>query len=771
MLQAVVRYARWLHTGWPAGGVEPLPVVNDDGSTNVPGVWVVGDLTGVPLLKLSAAGGARVVRRIAERLKSDRERSINDLIIVGAGVSGASAALEARRLGLKFRLLEAGVPFDTIVNFPVGKPIYTYPRGEPSGSELRFRDEVHPREVLLEDLREQSSGLAVEKARVDRIERVAGRLQVVLENGERLKASQVIVAIGRSGNFRKLNVPGEDLPKVSNRLHDPREFSGKDVLVVGGGDGAVETAIALAESGGQVTLSYRKPELSRVKPDNVERLKRLEGKIDLRLNTVVERILPSAVELRRADGSVESVPNEAVFTMIGREAPLEFFRRSGIRVHGDRGWWWWTSLGVFLAFCVWLYHWKKAGVVVTGIPPLDRWIDIGGWWSAKGWFPAAVPEWLASLGETWTDPSSLAGTLGMSLGEPGFYYSLAYCLCVLIFGMKRIARRRTPYVSVQTWTLASIQIIPLFFLPYVLLPWMGHNGWFEQGAGRWIADQLFPVADYGHGREYWRAFGLVLAWPLFLWNVFADQPLTAWLVLSFLQTFVLIPVLVYFWGKGAYCGWICSCGALAETMGDAHRSKMPHGRLWNRLNLIGQVFLLFAFVLLLLRIIGWVWPGSWAEGAFKYLLSGLPVLNYAWFVDLFFAGILGVGLYFWFSGRVWCRFACPLAALMHIYARFGRFRILADKKKCISCNVCTSVCHQGIDVMSFANKGLPMADPQCVRCSACVQMCPTGVLQFGQTDRAGRVISTDRLRASVVQVVGVRGTPLSWSDRSTPTNG
>ena len=120
-------------------------------------------------------------------------------------------------------------------------------------------------------------------------------------------------------------------------------------------------------------------------------------------------------------------------------------------------------------------------------------------------------------------------------------------------------------------------------------------------------------------------------------------------------------------------------------------------------------------------------------------------------VDLFMAGIVGYGAYFWFSGQVWCRFACPLAALMHIYARFSRFRIIADKKRCISCNVCTSVCHQGIDVMNFANKGLPMEDPECVRCSACVQSCPTGVLQFGQVNRkTGDLIKIDKLAASPV---------------------
>ena len=105
-----------------------------------------------------------------------------------------------------------------------------------------------------------------------------------------------------------------------------------------------------------------------------------------------------------------------------------------------------------------------------------------------------------------------------------------------------------------------------------------------------------------------------------------------------------------------------------------------------------------------------------------------------------------------YSGRAWCRFLCPLAALMHVYARFSRFAIVADKKKCISCSACTSICHQGIDVMSFANKGVPMTDPECVRCSACVQSCPTGVLTFGRVDRGGRTIALDLLPASPVQM-------------------
>ena len=229
----------------------------------------------------------------------------------------------------------------------------------------------------------------------------------------------------------------------------------------------------------------------------------------------------------------------------------------------------------------------------------------------------------------------------------------------------------------------------------------------------------------------------MLAWPLFVWNFFNWKPLSWWLVIGCVQTFVLIPLIVRRWGKGAYCGWICSCGALAETMGDTQRQKMPHGPAWNRVNLVGQAILAICLLCCSPRASS---PGrrriprsaQQLGTLYDALFYSHAVYDYYHVVDMFLAGIVGVGIYFWFSGRVWCRFACPLAALMHIYARFSRFRIFADKKKCISCNVCTSVCHQGIDIMSFANKGLPMEDPECVRCSACVQSCPTGTLQFGR---------------------------------------
>lgn len=772
-MNPISAYTNWLHTRWPAGTVEKLPEVNEDGTTSVPGVRIVGDLTGIPLLKFSSDSGARAVRSIlaepefASGRTSDAE--LLDLAIIGAGVSGIAAAIEAKNAGLKFNVFEASQVFSTVVNFPKAKPIYTYPTEMILSGGLQFTATV--KEALLDEMEEQrkKAGVEITTARIERIERKGGELLLHHGDGKTVtRARRVIVGIGRSGNHRKLNVPGEGLGKVYNRLYDPKEFAGKSVLVVGGGDTALETSIALAISGAEVTISYRKKEFSRPKPENVEKLQMLmkdpdadvaiekptservttsisakmrtghnTGTVHMALGTRVKEIKPDRVTLLDEQNQETVLKNDVVFSMIGREAPLDFFRRSGIGIRGE-----WTAktyagFAAFFLFCIFIYLWK-------GGTSLNKMFQ------TKLWFPYNVPAFLSSLGEgvaaQVADVSTFLGTMALSLRDPAFYYSLAYCICVVVFGFNRIARRKTPYVKAQTLTLMAVQVIPLFLLPFILLPFAGHNGWFDAGTGKYIADQLFPIVKYGQGREYWRASGLILAWPLFIWNVFTSQPMWWWLGISFAQTFVIIPLVIMRWGKGAYCGWICSCGALAETLGDTHRQKMPHGPFWNRVNMVGQAALLAAFVLLALRISTWAWPkAAFAAGlrsAFSGLLNGWSVLgiqlNYYHIVDIFLAGIIGVGMYFWFSGRVWCRFACPLAALMHIYARFSKFRIFAEKSKCISCNVCTSVCHQGIDIMNFANKGMPMQDPECVRCSACVQMCPTGTLSFGRFGPDGK---------------------------------
>ena len=702
MFGIIKRYVRWLHTQWPAGVVEKLPKVNGDFSTNIPGLYITGDLTGIPLLKFSSDSGAKAVKKIIadrdfqKRGTTENNPDLIDLVIVGAGVSGMAAALEARKAGLRYEILEATEPFSTVVNFPRGKPIYTYPTDMIPTGDLQFAATV--KEPLVDEIKAQTIGRGIEPrlARVEKVERKGGYFDIVIPDKKNLRARRVVVGIGRSGNFRKLGVPGEDLDKVFNRLHDPKDFSGRNVLVVGGGDTAIETAIAIAQCGGYVTISYRRAEFSRPKPDNLEKLAKLlenpmadvavetpnservttstggfirkgqtPGKINLMMSSQIKNISETRVIILDSDGKEMTLPNDAVFTMIGREAPLEFFRRSGVKIKGELGAKGWISLALFLVFATFVYHWKSGGIL-TRI------------FEEYGWFPYNIPNLIQGLGNTIaskaSDQSTLIGTLTLTLEEPGFYYSTLYSFLVVLFGVIRIKRRKTPYIRVQTLSLMLFQLIPLFLLPYILLPYLGHNGMFDSGILKSIADSLFPEASYGHGREYWRAFGLILAWPLFIWNVFSYEPLWGWLIISLIQTFIIIPAIIYFWGKGAYCGWVCSCGALAETLGDNQRHKMPHGAKWNRVNLVGQFTLALAFLLLVLRVISWITPnssfGQSIMSVFNGLLYnwsffGIPI-NYKWFVDLFLAGIIGYGMYFWFSGRVWCRFACPLAALMNI---------------------------------------------------------------------------------------------------------
>ena len=714
--------------------------MNDDGTCNVPGIRVVGDLTGVPLLKFSADTGAKAVQAILEDKDFEKGGDSLDLAIIGAGVSGISAAIEASKAGLNYKIFESAEAFSTIRNFPRKKPIYAYPTDMTPAGEMRFESEV--KEDLLVELEEQQKkhGIETTEAAIQKLSRSGGVLKLHTED-KPITAKRVIIAIGRTGNFRKLNVPGEGLEKVSNRLIDASKFDGKRVMVVGGGDSAMEAAISLAEEGAMVDLSYRKKEFSRPKAENVEKLKNLESskKVTLYMETNVQDIDENEVTLCGEDGCEKVLENDYVFTLIGREAPLDFFRKSGIHVTGDRSPKWWVGLIGFGLLMAFLYH-LKGYQELFGIDGTNLWQIF----ASKGWFPFSIG--------TSESTSFFAVMRNTAANDPGFLFAFIYTLVIVIFGIKRVRRRKTPYVKLQTTTLAAFQVVPLFLLPYIIFPWMGANGAFTSGGfGEWFGMTFLSNGPGTEPTQYWRAFGFILAWPLFIYNIFTEAPLWGWLILGSIQTFVIIPLIVWRWGKGAYCGWICSCGAMAETLGDQHRHKMPHGPKFNKLNMIGQGILAIALIILVLRIIGWVIPATGINGIVMGLSEKYSPFSYKYMIDLWLAGAIGYGLYFHFSGRVWCRFACPLAALMHIYARFTRFRIFADKEKCISCNVCTTVCHQGIDVMAFANKGKPMEDPECVRCSACVQSCPTGVLNFGHLDSNQKPIF-DTLPASLVQL-------------------
>lgn len=745
-MNPLVRYARWLHTGFPAGGIEPRPEVGAEGATNLPGVRIAGDLLGTPLLKLAVDSGARAARAVARELEGAAVREgLVDVAIVGAGPAGVSAALEAKAHGLRCALIDARAAFATIHDFPTGKPIFLYPTG--FAPESRLRLEGDNRERLLDSLAREleAASLEVRHARLHALERRDGEIVLRDSDGTEIaRARRVILALGRSGDPRRLGIPGETLPHVRHRFHDPAAHRARCVVVVGGGDAAVEAAIAIARAGGEPTLVHRGQALTRPKRENLDTLLGLAGagRVELRLGAHLRSIEPGAVAIAHG-AEVETRTADDVLILVGTESAVPLLQRLGVRIEGVRTASTWVATLLALALTAFVYAWKSGGALTTAF-------------RERGLFPFGLGE--AIVGDA---NGAFARVLALTLDEPGFHYAFAYSLAVLGFGIRRIARTPTPYVRRQTLVLGLVQWIPLFIVPYLLLPWLGRIGAFDHGAGRAFADAFFPVVDYGHGREYWRAFGFVLAFPLFVWNVLTSKPSAAWLALSFVQTFVIIPWIVRRYGKGAYCGFLCSCGALAETLGDAHRSKMPHGPVWNRLNLLGQGVLAAAFGLLGLRLVAWLSPSARLFGrpvrrlSYELLQDAhLFAVNvdYAHVVDFTMAGVLGLGLYVGFSGRTWCRFACPLAALMNVYARaFTRFRIFTDASRCIACNACTTVCHQGIDVMHFATRGEPMDDPQCVRCSACVAACPTAALTLGHLAADGTP-RPDALESSLVRL-------------------
>ncbi len=801
-MNIVTRYFNWLQKGNPTGLVDRFPEIDGKGETSVKGVYVIGDLTGIPLLKLAAEGGKKIIDTLDADAQFQSQRKTMaadyDIVIVGGGVSGISAAIEAMQRGYRFIVLESAQKFATVINFPKGKPIYSEPASVQQYAALKINDGT--KESLLADMEKQIADLqlpvnegemvGVIKKKGDVFE-VVSSVRTPLERRGTYSAYRVILAIGKSGNARMLGAKGESLPKVFNRLFDPNDHRNEDVLVVGGGDSAIETANAIAEAGNHVTISYRKEEFARPKEGNVEKLNSLvnAGTISLMMESQVQEIREHEVVMKGKGGET-TIKNDAVYAMIGRELPLDFFRRSGIKLSGEltRENKLWIIFALLFAGVVYFgksadLHMLTDGVKFQSYGEIISFVFSGEFWSNFFTLPMTIIQksydW-SSLLKTSIAYLSFIGTIALSIWaltmvvkrasslfstswnvlkysyfavtmalfsvaffgskyfdynllgrQPSFWYTFLYTTTIVAFGLRRIYVKPTPYIKLQTWSLMLIQAFPLFLFPEIIFPALHKADLMHP----WLIDNLFPAYSAGGEPTFWRAYGLILAWPLFVSNLVYGLPTTAWLVISLAQTFVIIPLIVFKWGKGAYCGWICSCGAMAETLGDEYRKTALHGPTPKRWENVGQIVLASVFIVTIAALLT-SYFGKEVPWLNFYKFSAQAVKVYTIIVDIIFAGVLGVGVYFFFSGRVWCRFMCPLAALMQIYARFTRYRIFADKKKCISCNICTSVCHMGIDVMSFANKGIPMNDVECVRCSACVVNCPMEVLTFGELPRS-----------------------------------
>jgi thioredoxin reductase len=263
-----------------------------------------------------------------------------DVVIVGAGPAGFSASLASMQHGIKYKTLEQDSLGGTVYSYPRGKVVMTAPADLPLHGKTKFRETT--KESLLDfwsDV-EKKTGVQIQyRTEVESIDK-DGDMFMVRASGSAYRTRTVLLAIGRRGTPRKLDVPGEEQSKVVYRLIDPAQYRGQQVLVVGGGDSALEAAVSLSgEPQTTVTLSYRSGAFSRAKEKNQQAVQRAEksGRLKVLLNSNVDRINGRDVRIRQGE-QVHTFPNDAVVVSAGGILPTGFLKSIGIDIrthHGD----------------------------------------------------------------------------------------------------------------------------------------------------------------------------------------------------------------------------------------------------------------------------------------------------------------------------------------------------------------------------------------------------------------------------------------------------
>ncbi|MBI3843751.1 MAG: NAD(P)-binding domain-containing protein [Planctomycetes bacterium] len=696
-----------------------MPDLDEAHQTSVKGIYAVGDLADAPVIKISLNQGYETLQtHIAPELKAEGKTPAGavDVVIVGCGPAGIGAGLRCMEEGLSFVILEKEKPFNTIQNYPKHKHVFVEPVGIKLKAPLWLKDAL--KEDLIaqweEGLREHEAGSheganclwcrLKQPAEVKAIvkEGESGLFRVEASVGT-FKARRVILAIGRRGTPRKIGCPGETNERVRYALKDAEEHRGKRVLVVGGGDSAIEAALALSETAAETSISYRQEGFFRCKAKNRELIeaKITAGRIKAHYNSSIKSIGPNEVVIGVKDGAV-TIPNDHTFALLGADLPTDFLKKIGVRMEGT----WTVKRAMWLAFSFLLVYSIYA---MKSYPPMWPFNHFGEWFAGLAKGTSEAMYWA---------PHAITFKATLPWGErefgPSFYYSLLYTSIMWFFGIQAIRKYPSKYQKLRYSSLIFFQTAFFFLIPEFFAPW------------------LFKLANWGN--EAWRTYGLAYPWPLSSYSIRTyDVQNSAvhrffffWAVAGAL---VLIPVYVR-WGGKSFCTWICGCGGLAETLGDRWRHLAPKGPVAKKYEWMGYVVLAFAGVLGLL-VVNDVWH-------FVGISTFHDTTTFAkgWYdliVDFWLIAVIPVALYPFFGGKIWCRYWCPLAKYMQILsAWYGNAHITANDH-CIGCGQCSRYCQVGIDVQSFAQKRerLDNTNSCCIQCGICVQVCPMDVLKFG----------------------------------------
>ncbi len=313
-------------------GVE-LPHVSPDYETNVRGIYIAGELGGMGLIKNAIEQGKKAVDSIVQSIERNHSARY-DIVIIGAGPAGIAATLRAAEHNLKFLTIEQDSIGGTVFSFPRAKIIMTSPVEIPLHGKVKLHETSKSELIgLWSEILTKNKISINENEKVSEIVKYENYFKVIT-NQEEYTTQKVLLAIGRRGSPRKLGVPGENSEKVYYKLLEPELIHNKKILVVGGGDSAIESALLLAEEGNEVTLSYRSDAFKRLKPKN---FKKIEDAIKLKLvnvlyNSTVKEIKPDKVVLNFQNGTSAELENDLVYVFIGGELPNKFLEKIGIKI-------------------------------------------------------------------------------------------------------------------------------------------------------------------------------------------------------------------------------------------------------------------------------------------------------------------------------------------------------------------------------------------------------------------------------------------------------
>ena len=323
--------------GTESRGVD-IPQVDGNFETNVPGIYIAGELGGMGLIRNAIEQGKASVQALAKKMPKSSSNT-HQVIIVGAGPAGFGAILKAQELGLNYLAIDQDSLGGTVFKYPRGKIVMTQPVDLPIVGKMHFKETSKEDLLQFWQETEDKTGIKIQyNTMVASISTLDAGFEVKTSQGE-YTTDKVLLAIGRRGTPRKLDVPGEDLSKVVYQLIDPDQYAGQKVLIVGGGDSALEAALSIADADGtEVSVSYRSDSFSRAKAKNRERIDEYAStaRIKLYLSSTVASISECEVLLEQKGGTVK-IANDAVIVNAGGILPTGFLKETGISVETKFG--------------------------------------------------------------------------------------------------------------------------------------------------------------------------------------------------------------------------------------------------------------------------------------------------------------------------------------------------------------------------------------------------------------------------------------------------